>query len=333
VDNRNSTLDILKGLAIVIVLITHYAWTREQRLIPIFPYLIDMAVPIFMIISGYVGALSFHRHGIDSLIDAYSFKEISRKIIRYTIPFIIIVLWQIIDPNTAINADGIMAKIRWIINGASGPGSYYYPVLIQLVFIFPLIYFVIERKGRLGLWICLGINAVYEVLKWSYGMSEDCYRLLIFRYIFVIAIGVYAYKYALGKMASVIMTIIGAIFIGLTCYGIYNPRIITFWTSTCFISSMWIVPFIVYLIRNVNIKFIPIEILGRASYNIFLVQMVYYYAYRKILASLIDVWYLELITGVLICIVLGVLFYLVESRLTRKIIEGVGKWKMSQMSN
>ena len=70
VDNRNRTLDILKGLAVVIVLITHYAWTREQRLIPIFPYLIDMAVPVFMIISGYVGALSFHRHGIDSLIDA-----------------------------------------------------------------------------------------------------------------------------------------------------------------------------------------------------------------------------------------------------------------------
>lgn len=327
-NNRNRTLDSLKGCAIVLVLITHYAWTREQRLHPIFPYLVNMAVPVFMIISGHVGALSFRRHGINTLIDAYSFKEILRKIIRYTIPFIIIAVWQIIDPNIVINANGIMAKIRWLINGASGPGSYYYPILIQLVFIFPLIYFVIERKGRLGLWVCLGINAIYEFLKWSYEMSEECYRLLIFRYIFVIAIGVYAYKYALGRMTSIIMVIIGAIFIGLTCYGIYNPRIITFWTSTCFISSMWIAPFIIYLIRNVNIKLLPIEILGRASYNIFLVQMVYYYAYRKVLAPLIDVWYLELIVGVSICIILGILFYLIESPITRKIIEYVGKWKM-----
>ena len=61
--------------------------------------------------------------------------------------------------------------------------------------------------------------------------------------------------------------------------------------------------------------------------------MVYYYAYRKVLASLIDVWYLELIVGVSICIILGILFYLIESPITRKIIEYVGKWKMPQTSN
>ena len=36
---------------------------------------------------------------------------------------------------------------------------------------------------------------------------------------------------------------------------------------------------------------------SRTSYNISLVQMVYYYAYRKIVATLIDVWYVEHIVG------------------------------------
>ena len=79
---RNTTLDSLKGISIILVLITHYPWSDLQRKMFIFPYLISMAVPIFMIISGYVGALSFERHGINSIRKAYSFKELFRKIIR-----------------------------------------------------------------------------------------------------------------------------------------------------------------------------------------------------------------------------------------------------------
>ena len=175
------------------------------------------------------------------------------------------------------------------------------------------------------MWICLAINAVYELLRWSYGVSGDCYRLLIFRYIFVISLGIYASKYSLGIITSIVMTSIGGIFIALTFYGIYRPRIITSWTSTCFISIMWVAPFVVCLIRNVKLRFFPLELLGRASYNIFLVQMVYYYVYRKIIASLIDIWYVEFIVDILICVVTGILFYLVESRLTRKVNDVVEK--------
>ncbi len=224
---RKRTIDLLKGIAILMILFTHFKWNEEQRHIFIFPWLINMAVPIFMIISGYTGALSIKKHGIDSFFKAYQESELLRKFIRYTVPFVFIVLWQIIDRNVIVGGTGFLGKLQWILNGTTGQGSYYYPILIQLIFLFPVIFFIIERKGREGLWICLVINAAYELLKWSYGMNEACYRLLIFRYIFLIAAGVYASEYEFKMGTAIVMTIVGGLFIGITSYGFYSPRIIT----------------------------------------------------------------------------------------------------------
>lgn len=63
--------------------------------------------------------------------------------------------------------------------------------MIQFIFIFPIIYFIVKKFGDKGVVICGFINFVYEVLKNVYGVSLSTYRLLVFRYIFVIAAGCY----------------------------------------------------------------------------------------------------------------------------------------------
>lgn len=314
---RNKTIDILKGVSIIMVLITHYTWSNEQRLNPVFPFLIDMAVPIFMIISGYVGALSFREHGIINLSKAYSMDQIIKKYIRYTVPFLIILLWQVIEPNAnaAIKGTGLLNYSKWILSGTSGSGSYYYPIIIQLIFIFPIIYFIIIHKKEKGLLLCLVTNMVFEILKWSYNMNDECYRLLIFRYIFVIATGVYAAFYRLKLRESLIMTLGGGIFIWLTTYGYYTPHIITSWTGTCFIAVMWIVPFTNYVICNVKLNILPLEIIGKASYNIFFVQMVFYRVYIRKVET--NTWMGQLIASIVICIACGLLFYYFETPITK----------------
>jgi fucose 4-O-acetylase-like acetyltransferase len=52
-------LDALKGICIIFVVITHFRWTEELRLLLFFPFTIHMAVPIFMLISGYVYAVVY----------------------------------------------------------------------------------------------------------------------------------------------------------------------------------------------------------------------------------------------------------------------------------
>ena len=83
---RNGFIDVIKGICILFVIFTHYTWTTMQWHRMLFPFWIDMAVPMFMIISGYVGALSFERKGAN-LDNAYSFQSIFSKCLRFIVPF------------------------------------------------------------------------------------------------------------------------------------------------------------------------------------------------------------------------------------------------------
>ena len=117
------------------------------------------------------------------------------------------------------------------------------------------------------------------------------------------------------------ITVVGLLFIGLTTYGVYTPRIITSWTGTSFLASMWIVPMMVWMIQNVHIRCKALEVIGRATYNIFLVQMVYYSAYYPKLSGKMSRSEC-LIVGIVICMSIGIVFYLLESRLTNAVING-----------
>lgn len=161
-------------------------------------------------------------------------------------------------------------------------------------------------------------------------MNDECYRLLIFRYVFLLGVGIYAYENSFNLFESVVMTMIGGIFLGITTYEVYAPRIITSWTSTCFLSVMWIVPIIVWLLRRINLRFKPIETIGWASYDIFLVQMVYYRSYRIMLVNVVTKWELDLLLGIVICVFTGIILNKVETRLTkittRKVMNYINRW-------
>lgn len=94
--NRQRSVDVLKGVCAIIIIFTHYTWSNEERLKYLFPFWVDMAVPMFMIISGYLGAKSFIRYRIDTFEKAYELNYILRKYIRYTIPFTIAFLIEIV---------------------------------------------------------------------------------------------------------------------------------------------------------------------------------------------------------------------------------------------
>lgn len=278
--DRNHTIDFLKGICIIFVIITHYGWTDEECLRYLFPFWIDMAVPFFMAISGYVYSKSYIKHGIDSIGNAYTYRNIYNKIVRYTVPFVIAYVIELIFftfRDNPYGIDGIESIIINFIDGGIGPGSYYYPVMLQLVFSFPLIFFAIRKydfKGLIGCWVA---NGIFEVLQRAYGLGDITYRLLLYRYIFIIAVGCYI---AIGnrtikKAEALITSTVGFIFIVTVCYLKYTPRVIIYWTRTSFVAVMYIVPIVLVLFKK-NIKCKLIELFGKASYNIFLTQMVYY---------------------------------------------------------
>jgi len=63
-EEREHILNLLKGICIIMVIMTHWAWTDIERRQMLFPWWVDMAVPIFIMISGYVYYKSYERNGI-----------------------------------------------------------------------------------------------------------------------------------------------------------------------------------------------------------------------------------------------------------------------------
>lgn len=171
-DRRYHSIDFAKGICILMIIVTHYAWEEPERLRYFFPFWIDMAVPIFMIISGFVYAKSFEKHHIENIGVAYSVRICLSKIIRYTVPFVIAFAIEEIAFNSIGTVDhGILQLGSIFLCGGIGPGSYYYPIMIQFIFYFPIIYFIIRKYDYKGVFICALINVIYEVLKSVYGMK------------------------------------------------------------------------------------------------------------------------------------------------------------------
>lgn len=173
--------------------------------------------------------------------------------------------------------------------------------------------------------MCFVINLVYEILKLSYGISGDTYRLLVFRYIFLISIGCYIYsgKSLPKKWVGIISCLTGAIWLVMYQYMGYKPKIITYWAGTCMIAALWIIPIIWALIKNETLSKLsckPLEALGKASYNIFLTQMIFYVSVAGNIYQFTYNRIAQLICCILFNVVTGYLFYKIESKITKVIL-------------
>ena len=88
-NERLHSIDYLKGLLIIFVIITHNNFTENQRLLFFFPFWIKMAVPGFMIISGFTLCLAQKKKNM-KFLDNYKPKILIQKLLRFLIPYTLI---------------------------------------------------------------------------------------------------------------------------------------------------------------------------------------------------------------------------------------------------
>ncbi len=320
-EKRHHSVDFIKGICIIFVIVTHYSWENSERLAFLFPFWIDMAVPVFMIISGFVYAESFQKQAFTQLCQTYYLQSIMRRIVRYTVPFVFaFVVEEVVYTSLGVVQHSLNDIWVVFLRGGFGPGSYYFPIMIQFIFFFPIIYYIVHLKGLYGVVILGACNFGFEVLRHAYAMNEECYRLLLFRYIICIAYGAYL---ATGERRrhiwlSGLCVFVGVFYIIICVYFGYIPPITYYWTGTSIWACLFIIPLIGPLLTWPRVKNRFIELLGRASYDIFLVQMVYFNG-AKYIYSHIPNRVLQLLANFLICISAGVVFYFIEKPITKKI--------------
>lgn len=333
---RNEKIDVLKGICILFVVITHFEWSGESRLHFLFPFWIDQAVPIFMIISGYLLAKTFEYRKISCLSEAYNRKYIVEKMVRFLLPFAIIfsieivielkrkMLYRLCD-GRIIN--GILSLF---IVGGVGPGAYYVPVMIQLVLAYPFVYFLVKKFDYLAVIRIFILSLIWEYLKVAYGMSDYEYRLLIVRYLFAVSVGCY---FAIGKTIltkAAAATVFGAGLVWLIIDQYYHhmPFFLNKnWSGTSCLDVMYIAPVIFcYLGNKVNFAKLPVlQKMGKASYHIFLFQKLFYSFLYSYVGRFLDNKFEKLIIFIIICVSGGVIFYRIESKISKYAIEYIRK--------
>lgn len=317
--NHNKQVDVLKGMAMLCVLITHFRWPEQYRLIPVFPFIIEMAVPLFMVLSGYTWTLSYRKNG-DSVLELYSPEHLVKKILRFTIPYIPIIIIETYFCGEHMGG-GILDFVTMFITGGSGPGGYYYPVMIQLIFIFPLIYLLIKKLNVGGFILCIIINALYDVLRVFYHIQGDAYRILMFRFIMVIGFGCLL---ALNQQSQIEKKfLIGAEIIGgISIVSVHYLNCLSIEYSISFICALFILPW-AYILLNSNINSKILGLIGKASYNIYLLQMLYYWKVNGYIGKYFSNLWVWFIGGIMICCLVGIFYWIIEKKFTSLVLKYV----------
>lgn len=323
-------IDYLKALAIIMVIITHYEW--EDKTTPFFTWVIAMAVPIFMLLMSYNFSMSYERKTNGKLVELYGWRSIMPRLVRFTVPFVLIFVLEMILEYIRGQRFSVGEIAACFVQGGIGPGSYYYPILIQLLFVFPIIYLMVKHLSWLGVAGVIWLNYAYENYVYNNEMELEIYRLLAPRYLLFLAMGCYLYfhlkdkkKYPLPVWILVLEFAVGFSFI-VWVYQFQNQselELFRFWTRTSMLTAFYIFPIVYLLFRCFMDKKITgktgemLSEIGKASYHIFLVQMVYFEFFADALVPFNQPVLVSVI-NIAVCVTVGYGFYLLEKNLHDK---------------
>lgn len=320
---RDLKFDFIKMICIFMVIITHVSFSDNQKSCFVFPYFIYMAVPVFMIISGYMNAKSWDKKNIQNIKTWFSKKIFLSKVITILIPFTVIFIIEFFLIYFIQNIKFSPLHIAYyFITGGLGPGSYYFPVLIQMFIFFPFVFKVYLWDNLKGGIIIISVQLIFEIGIQFLGISESIYRLLFFRYLIYILLGIILYqnRQKISKYIEVILLFIGAILVYIYNYADYNPVVFKFWTNTSMPVALWAFGLITVSLRIMQSSYgflnFVINQIGQSTYHIFLFQMIYYALGA---GNLVEPLWLRIFLNIFICCLVGVAFQYAETIIKEKL--------------
>lgn len=265
-------IDFLKGWAIICVVITH-AITPTIHDASLFLLWGDWAVPLFLLIQVF----HTYKKGQPSLRLSWA-KMIRRIFVPFAaITFVMFVVECLLSHDLRAILD-ILEKM--IYAGGIGPGSYYPWIYLQFFILLPILYKTLNSSILNGggyLMIAILLELICSVIN----MPHWIYRLLFFRYFFLIYLG---YRWVINGIVinwkTVVLSIISIVAILFFNFSDYDLSPIFFSSGRIFHWICYFYPatVLVYLIKKLY-DILPEKVVkftnkcGRYSYEIFLWQM------------------------------------------------------------
>lgn len=320
VKERIWQMDYMKAICIFFVIITHYGLTyTEQIRNNIFWLLgINMAVPVFIIISGYMQGLSCDKNHIATIREYYSFSNIKRKLASIIYPFLIIYFIECMQ-FYRMNSLSIKFFLYGLFSGGYGPGSFYPLIMIQLILIFPILFFSIKKWPKQMLMVISAILLILEIISAVTHMNPELYRLLMIRYIGFVAAGIYLYLFDLPLRKVLIVAPVTILYLYMSVYEKCAFKGLFLGWERAALPELPIAVLIVilglkYMRRQGTFIHKVILEIGQSTYFIFLIQMVWYqFAIDRHFVGV----YMPLFCNIFLCTFLGCAFKELYSLLSK----------------
>ncbi|MGP0101727.1 MAG: acyltransferase family protein [Solirubrobacteraceae bacterium] len=286
---RLSAIDIIKGLAIVSVICLHTLSTNTLYAIAAL-FHIWQAVPVFIFLMGRNAASSLERRGSRSVRELYSRQYLASRIDRIYVPFLVAfaasVLLTVLTHTAHDHARTIAGGLLVGMLPIAGPGNYFITLVFQFALVFPLVFRGLQRWPVATLLLCLAINVTFDLYARRIGVIRDhpyIYEVCLAQYVLLVALGGLLARIPARRLLTArwlwVGALVGAAYLGLNSIDNSNGL---FGGSNWAFASVFYTVFIVVLgmgslpSREHGWLSKGLVELGRASYHVFLVQIIWF---------------------------------------------------------
>lgn len=281
-------IDFIKGFCILSVVLTHSlpVWLQQHTLFSLWG---GMAVPLFLMIQVFHA----YKSGLDSSKKILSTKILKRIIIPFLVALLVIGAFRVLKGGMPLDVVALD-----FLKGGGGPGSYYPWIYVQFAVCLTLIRPVLRLlnfKQILLLFVILSI--LLEVACSVFDIHPKLYRVTIFRYVFLIALGLdWIYNGIVLDKKRVLFSIVGICFIVFFEYADLNMEPVflhTDWRAyhwVCYFYMAWLLAYLLKFAYNVLGDGCRRFLLkcGKYSYEVFLLQMIVFSIVGKHLFSFVS---------------------------------------------
>lgn len=316
-------IDILKGLLIISVLIMH-AFPLDLLQKAFYLLHVGQAIPIFIIILGFNQAISFSKDEKFIINVIYYHQYLKKKIVRIIIPFILAFvislflgfLFYLIKNNTILRLN------RYLIFGRlplPGPGNYFISLLLQYTLTLPILYRLFIKHPITLLISSSILSIIVEIYGYLLSSPIRDYALNYFKFLPALFLGIWLstnWKLNSKRCYYIYLSVILAFIYQIYLILVYEQPVSSFyqnWRGFNYLSFFY--PAFIFII---SLHFLPsivnnklyklLSKPGKASYHIFLTQVIYFSFVRS------NGSFNSILINIVFCILLGKLFYVLDNK-------------------
>jgi peptidoglycan/LPS O-acetylase OafA/YrhL len=289
---RVRQIDVLKGLAIIGVMMQHafsssflqHSWEILYA---------GQAVPVFFVIMGLNAAQSTGRRRVNFLGDLYDSDYVRGRVQRLVSP--IMLIWPLALIVALLVGEVHIGPLVLVgvLPISSAPGNYFVTIMLEFAVLFPAVIWYFKRAPVATTLVVAVADVGFELLAphvHALGAAGPAhgyiYEAAIVKYGLAILAGVWLSRIELGRRGFALLSVLA---LGGIVYLVVlhqDPNGFAWLVSSFSRTTNFISVFYAVWLTYVGIRLIPpkssrpaygaLEKLGRASYHVFLVQIVWF---------------------------------------------------------